>query len=161
MKVERKLKYGSFSWDDETKKFTVEHKGQSIELNKIYAFAFLRFAFSVAQRNWFRKQEKPKSDKNIRDGKFEHEQFELPNINRKEIKDSEKSESHFKVTIWLWNQNRYSFYISPLGLRLAFGLIANMPSVKGAKQSGKKIKTNINTKAIAENELDNRKKKTR
>jgi len=113
MKVERKLKYGSFSWDDETKKFTVEHKGQSIELNKIYAFAFLRFAFSVAQRNWFRKQEKPKKiempdkeilaeeicDKNIRDGKFEHEQFELPNINRKEIKDSEKSESHFKVTI--------------------------------------------------------------
>ena len=113
MKVERKLKYGSFSWDDETKKFTVEHKGQSIELNKIYAFAFLRFAFSVAQRNWFRKQEKPKKiempdkeilaeeicDKNIRDGKFEHEQFELPNINREEIKDSEKSKSHFKVTI--------------------------------------------------------------
>jgi hypothetical protein len=59
MKIKRTLKYGSFGWDDETKKFTVEHKGQSIELNKIYAFAFLRFAFSVAQRNWFRKQEKP------------------------------------------------------------------------------------------------------
>jgi len=99
MKIKRTLKYGSFGWDDETKKFTVEYKGQSIELNKIYAFAFLRFAFSVAQRNWFRKQEKPKSDKNIRDGKFEHEQFELPNINRKEIKDSEKPASHFKVTI--------------------------------------------------------------
>ena len=113
MKIKRTLKYGSFSWDDETKKFTVEYKGQSIELNKIYAFAFLRFAFSVAQRNWFRKQEKPKKiempdkeilaeeicDKNIRDGKFEHEQFELPNINREEIKDSEKSKSHFKVTI--------------------------------------------------------------
>ena len=89
MKIERKLKYGSFSWDDETKKFTVEHKGQSIELSKIYAFAFLRFAFSVAQRNWFRKMEKPKiempetkeiCDKNIREGKFEHEQFELPNL---------------------------------------------------------------------------------
>ena len=112
MKIERKLKYGSFGWDDETKKFTVEHKGQSIELNKIYAFAFLRFAFSVAQRNWFRKLEKPKADKkiplqkicdkNIRDGweaKFEHEQFELPNINPEEIKNSENSESHFKVTI--------------------------------------------------------------
>ena len=109
MKIERKLKYGSFGWDDETKKFTVEHKGQSIELNKIYAFAFLRFAFSVAQRNWFRKLEKPKvdkkiplqkiCDKNIRDGKFEHEQFELPNINPEEIKNSENSESHFKVTI--------------------------------------------------------------
>ena len=97
MKIERKLKYGSFSWDDETKKFTVEHKGQSIELNKIYAFAFLRFAFSIAQRNWFRKLAKPKiempeaeeiCDKNIREGKFEHEQFELPNVNGEEIKDA-------------------------------------------------------------------------
>ena len=97
MKIERKLKYGSFSWDDETKKFTVEHKGQSIELNMIYAFAFLRFAFSIAQRNWFRKLAKPKTempeaeeicDKNIREGKFEHEQFELPNVNGEEIKDA-------------------------------------------------------------------------
>jgi hypothetical protein len=89
MKIKRTLKYGSFGWDDETKKFTVEYKGQSIELNKIYAFAFLRFAFSVAQRNWFRKAEKPKvempeteaiCDKNIRDGKFEQEQYDLPNI---------------------------------------------------------------------------------
>jgi hypothetical protein len=101
MKIERKLKYGSFGWDDETKKFTVEHRGQSIELNKIYAFAFLRFAFSIAQRNWFRKMAKPKiempdkeilaeeiCDKNIRDGKFEHEQFELPNVNGEEIKDA-------------------------------------------------------------------------
>ena len=60
MKIERKLKHGTFGWDDETKTFTVEYKGQSIKLNKVYAFAFLRFAFSVAQRNWFRKQEKPK-----------------------------------------------------------------------------------------------------
>ena len=96
MKIERKLKYGSFGWDDETKKFTVEHKGHSIELSKIYAFAFLRFAFSVAQRNWFRKAEKPKvdtpetkkiCDKNIREGKFEHEQFELPNMNSKDVKN--------------------------------------------------------------------------
>ena len=109
MKIERKLKYGSFGWDDETKKFTIEYKGQSIELNKIYSFAFLRFAFSVAQRNWFRKLEKPKADKkiplqqicnkNIREGKFEHEQFELPHTNPEEIKNSEKSESHFKATI--------------------------------------------------------------
>ena len=109
MKIKRTLKYGSFSWDDETKKFTVEYKGQSIELNKIYAFAFLRFAFSVAQRNWFRKQEKPKKiempdkeilaeeicDKNIREGKFEHEQFELPNINGEEIKDAKNFSPSF------------------------------------------------------------------
>jgi hypothetical protein len=111
MKIERKLKYGSFKWDDETKKFTVEHKGQSIELNKIYAFAFLRFAFSISQRNWFRKLEKPKAekvraaeicDKNIRDRKFENEQFELPNMDCEEVENSEnseKSESDFKVTI--------------------------------------------------------------
>ena len=101
MKIERKLKYGSFGWDDETKMFTVEHKGQSIKLNKIYAFAFLRFAFSIAQRNWFRKQEKPKKiempdkeilaeeicDKNIRDGRFEAEQFQLPHIDDEKIKE--------------------------------------------------------------------------
>ena len=96
MKIERKLKHGSFGWDDETKKFTVEHKGQSIELSKIYAFAFLRFAFSIAQRNWFRKQEKPKilpkeiCDKNIRDGKFEQKQYELPNIDGKAISEDAK-----------------------------------------------------------------------
>ena len=90
MKIERKLKYGSFSWDDETKKFTIEHRGQSIELNKIYAFAFLRFAFSIAQRNWFRKIVKPTQeevicDKNIRESKFEQEQYELPVIDDKVI----------------------------------------------------------------------------
>ena len=85
MKIKRTLKYGSFGWDDETKKFTIE-----------YAFAFLRFAFSIAQRNWFRKQEKPKilakeiCDKNIREGKFEHEQFELPNIDGKAISEDAK-----------------------------------------------------------------------
>ena len=96
MKIKRTLKYGSFSWDDETKKFTVEYKGQSIELNKIYAFAFLRFAFSVAQRNWFRKITKPKAgeevkkeiicDKNIRGKEFEAEQFSLPFEEHKEVK---------------------------------------------------------------------------
>ena len=101
MKIKRTLKYGSFSWDDETKKFTVEHRGQSIELNKIYAFAFLRFAFSIAQRNWFRKQEKPKKvempkveeicDKNIRKGDFKPEQFQLPNIDGEQIREDAKN----------------------------------------------------------------------
>ena len=100
MKIKRTLKYGSFSWDDETKKFTIEHRGQSIELNKIYAFAFLRFAFSVAQRNWFRKIAKPKiempetkeiCDKNIRKGEFKPEQFQLPNIDGAEIREDAKN----------------------------------------------------------------------
>ncbi|MAM17502.1 MAG: hypothetical protein CME35_00860 [Gramella sp.] len=96
MKIERKLKYGSFGWNDETKMFSIEHKGQSIKLNKIYAFAFLRFAFSVAQRNWFRKIVKPKvekevekaiiCDKNIRGKEFEAEQFSLFDDKHKEVK---------------------------------------------------------------------------
>jgi len=59
MKIKRSLKFGSFAWNDETKLFTIEYKGKSIELNKVYAFSFVRFAFSIAQKNWFRK--KPKS----------------------------------------------------------------------------------------------------
>ena len=85
MKIERKLKYGSFGWNDETKTFTIEYRGKSIELNKVYAFSFLRFAFSVAQRNWFRKLDKPKKkevicDKSIREREFEQEQYQLPVI---------------------------------------------------------------------------------
>jgi hypothetical protein len=56
MKIKRSLKFGSFAWDDATKLFTIEYKGNSIELNKVYAFSFVRFAFSVAQKNWFRKK---------------------------------------------------------------------------------------------------------
>ena len=55
MKIKKQLKYGSFQWDDETKKFTVSQGDKSIELSKVYAFAFLRFVFRIAQRNWFRK----------------------------------------------------------------------------------------------------------
>ena len=87
MKIKRKLKHGSFEWNDETKMFKITNGEYSIELGKVYAFAFLRFVFRIAQRNWFRKMEaKPKKnkgkevicDQNIRDGKFVAEQFILP-----------------------------------------------------------------------------------
>ncbi len=85
MKIKRELKHGSFEWNDETKMFKITNGEYSIELGKVYAFAFLRFVFRIAQRNWFRKMEtKPKKgkevicDKNIRDGKMEIEQFILP-----------------------------------------------------------------------------------
>ena len=87
MKIKRKLKHGSFEWDDEAKMFKITNGEYSIELGKVYAFAFLRFVFRIAQRNWFRKMEaKPKKnqgkevicDKNIRDGKLVAEQFILP-----------------------------------------------------------------------------------
>lgn len=65
MKIKRSLKFGSFSWDDEAKMFTIEYKGKTLELNKVYAFSFLRFAFSIAQRNWFRKLDKPKKKESV------------------------------------------------------------------------------------------------
>jgi len=111
MKIKRKLKHGSFEWDDETKMFKITKGEDSLELGKVYAFAFLRFVFRVAQRNWFRKLEvKPKKnqgkevicDKNIRDGKLvltqqeegmEIEQFILPhceNFLKEEPKEKEE-----------------------------------------------------------------------
>ena len=102
MKIKRKLKHGSFEWDDETKMFKITNGEYSVELGKVYAFAFLRFVFRIAQRNWFRKMEvKPKKnkgkgvicDKNIRDGKFEPEQFILPHCEdfvKEEVKEKEE-----------------------------------------------------------------------
>ena len=102
MKIKRKLKHGSFEWDDETKMFKITNGEYSVELGKVYAFAFLRFVFRIAQRNWFRKMEvKPKKnkgkevicDKNIRDGKFEPEQFILPHcadFAKEEVQEKEE-----------------------------------------------------------------------
>ena len=112
MKIKRELKHGSFEWDDETKMFKITNGEYSIELGKVYAFAFLRFVFRIAQRNWFRKMEtKPKKnkgeevicDKNIRDGKLvltqqeegtEIEQFILPHCEDfvKEEKEEKEEE---------------------------------------------------------------------
>jgi|TARA_B110001454_G_scaffold218603_1_gene247102 hypothetical protein len=56
MQITRELKYATFEWDDEAKTFTIiEEDGNRVILNKVYAFAFMRFVTSVAQRNWFRK----------------------------------------------------------------------------------------------------------
>ena len=59
MKIIRNLKHGSFQWDDETKKFKITQGDNSIELGKVYSFAFMRFVFRIAQRNCFRKLAKP------------------------------------------------------------------------------------------------------
>ncbi len=60
MEIEKKLKYGSFTWNDEKKEFRVyganEDEATFVILNKVYAFAFLRFIIRIAQRNWFRKK---------------------------------------------------------------------------------------------------------
>lgn len=56
MKINKELKYASFEYDEEDKVFTIidtEHGG-AVELNKVYAFAFMRFVVRMAQRNWLR-----------------------------------------------------------------------------------------------------------
>jgi|TARA_R110002167_G_scaffold205182_1_gene409201 hypothetical protein len=61
MKIKKELKYATFEYDEETKKFLIidTESGGVVELNKIYAFAFMRFVIRMAQRNWL-KQNKGK-----------------------------------------------------------------------------------------------------
>ena len=56
MKIIKKLKNAEFEYDEETKKFLIidAEDGSSVELNKVYAFAFMRFVVRMAQRNWLR-----------------------------------------------------------------------------------------------------------
>ena len=57
MKITKELKYATFEWDDEEKIFTLwsDGKEDGLKLNKVYAFAFMRFVIRMAQRNWFKK----------------------------------------------------------------------------------------------------------
>ena len=55
MKITKELKYATFEWDDKDKTFTItEEDGNRVILNKVYAFAFMRFVVRMAQRNWLR-----------------------------------------------------------------------------------------------------------
>ena len=57
MKITKELKNATFEYDEETKTFTImEADGFNgyIQLNKVYAFAFMRVVVRVAQRNWLR-----------------------------------------------------------------------------------------------------------
>ena len=55
MKINKSLKFADFSYDEESKTFTVSDKnGNGVELNKVYAFSFMRFIVRMAQRNWLR-----------------------------------------------------------------------------------------------------------
>jgi len=55
MIIKKELKNATFEYDEEKKTFLVTGKdGESIELNKVYAFAFMRFVVRMAQRNWLR-----------------------------------------------------------------------------------------------------------
>jgi len=55
MKINKQLKYAEFSYDEEHKTFTItEEDGNRVILDKVYAFAFMRFIVRISQRNWFR-----------------------------------------------------------------------------------------------------------
>ena len=56
MKITKKLKHATFVYDEETKNFSIsdDSGANSVELNKIYAFAFTRFVIRISQRNWLK-----------------------------------------------------------------------------------------------------------
>jgi len=67
MKIKKKLKNATFEYDEETKKFLVidTEDGGAVELNKIYAFAFMRFVIRISQKNWLKSKkviDKPADD---------------------------------------------------------------------------------------------------
>jgi hypothetical protein len=63
MKINKKLKHAEFEYDEETKQFLIidPENGNAVELNKVYAFAFMRFVVRMAQRNWLRYPKKAKA----------------------------------------------------------------------------------------------------
>ena len=62
MKIKKSLKYADFEYDEEAKSFLIidTEDGGVVELNKVYAFAFMRFVIRMAQRNWLRQMKKSK-----------------------------------------------------------------------------------------------------
>jgi hypothetical protein len=64
--ITKKLKYADFEWDEKEKTFTItEEDGNRVILNKVYAFAFMRFVVRMAQRNWLRSKAQKKSERAI------------------------------------------------------------------------------------------------
>ena len=64
MKIKKSLKYADFEYDEKDKSFTIidTQDGGVVELNKVYAFAFMRFVIRMAQRNWLRQIKNQKKD---------------------------------------------------------------------------------------------------
>jgi hypothetical protein len=72
MNIKKELKNITFEYDEESKVFTISGEDElynTVELNKVYAFAFMRFVVRMAQRNWLRPQKKieKKLDKTVED----------------------------------------------------------------------------------------------
>mgnify|MGYP003325343054 CR=1 FL=1 len=56
MLIKKELKNATFEYNEDLKSFLIidTEDGGAVELNKVYAFAFMRFVVRMAQRNWFR-----------------------------------------------------------------------------------------------------------
>jgi len=65
MKITKELKNATFEYDEIEKSFTIKEEGGEVTLNKVYAFAFMRFVVRMAQRNWLR--DKKSIDKAMED----------------------------------------------------------------------------------------------
>jgi hypothetical protein len=86
MKIIKKLKYAAFEWSEEGKSFMItEQDGNRVILNKVYAFAFMRFVIRTAQRNWLRTKspKKIKEPAKLAEHPFENsnqEEFDMFNV---------------------------------------------------------------------------------
>jgi len=78
MKITKELKYSTFEWNEDAKTFTINDKeGNEVRLNKVYAFAFMRFVVRMAQRNWL-KGKKRVDNKGHTVVSFNKEELETP-----------------------------------------------------------------------------------
>ena len=87
MKITKELKHAVFEYDEETKKFLIidTEDGGVVELNKVYAFAFMRFVIRMAQRNWLRQAKKEKKELDIVDEFMVELDVEQENPNQLEM----------------------------------------------------------------------------
>lgn len=67
MKITKQLKNAEFEYDEETKKFLIidGEDGGTVELNKVYAFAFMRFVIRMAQKNWLNQKTTEKNNNTV------------------------------------------------------------------------------------------------
>ncbi len=80
MILSKDLKNVSFEYNEDEKAFTIINMrdGGAVDLNKVEAFAFMRFLVRISQRNWHRKKPNHKKDSSV-DGSLEinPEQLEI------------------------------------------------------------------------------------
>ena len=105
MKITKKLKYAEFEWDEESKSFMItEDDGNRVILNKVYAFAFMRFVIRMAQRNWYRKAKEKVLNKEepveLADHPFENpDQLKFEEVENEELYTNININSNENTTI--------------------------------------------------------------